>query len=223
MQARLAVRIGAVLLVGLAYVGASHWLMTQARETSWNVVAVLTPMLLIVAIGGFRSGHRWVGAAAVAVLAALCVQGFIGTAVPAQILYLLQHAGINAAVGLFFASTLLPGRTALISAVARKVHGHELTPGHALYSRNVTKAWVVFFVAIVSISIGLFAFASFDTWALFANIVTPIATGAMFMGEFWLRYRLHPEFERSTIADAVRAYMSGGHTTERPAAESPRP
>src|SRR4051812_7642331 len=115
MQARLAARVGAILLVGLAYVGLSHWLMTEARETSWNVVAVLTPMLLIIAAGGFRSGHKWVGAAATAAIAALCVQGFLGAAVPAQWLYLAQHAGINAAVGLFFASTLLPGRTALIT------------------------------------------------------------------------------------------------------------
>ena len=28
----------------------------------------------------------------------------------------------------------------------------------------------------------------------------------MFVGEYLLRYRLHPEFERATLADTVRAY-----------------
>jgi len=28
----------------------------------------------------------------------------------------------------------------------------------------------------------------------------------MFVGEFLLRYRLHPEFERATLADALNAY-----------------
>lgn len=222
MQARIAVRIGAVLLVGLAYVGLSHWLMTAARETSWNVVAVLTPMLLIIAIGGLRGGHKWIGGAAVVVLAALCVQGFLGAAVPSHLLYLAQHAGINGAVGVFFASSLLPGRTALITMVARKVHGRELTPGHAQYSRNVTKTWVVFFAVIVLVSLLLFAFADFDTWAVFANLVTPIATGALFIGEHLIRYRLHPEFTRATMSDAVRAYMGGGHASPSSSGEPPR-
>jgi uncharacterized membrane protein len=222
MQARLAVRIGAILLVGLAYVGLSHWLMTQARETSWNVVAVLTPMLLIIAVGGLRGGHPWIGGAAVVAIVALCVQGFLGTALPSQFLYLAQHAGINAALGLFFASTLLPGRTALITMVATRVHGHELTPAHARYSRNVTTAWVLFFAAVVSISLLLFAFASFDTWAVFANLLTPLATGAMFIGEYLLRYRLHPEFERASASEAVKAYMSGAATSARTAPERRR-
>ena len=29
----------------------------------------------------------------------------------------------------------------------------------------------------------------------------------MFVGEHLLRYRLHPEFERATMLDAIRAYM----------------
>ena len=34
-----------------------------------------------------------------------------------------------------------------------------------------------------------------------------MAPGAPPAGEHWLRYRLHPEFERASIADAVRSYM----------------
>jgi uncharacterized membrane protein len=216
MQARLAARVGAVLLVGLVYVGLSHWLMTAARETSWNVVAVLLPMLLIVAIGGFRSRHRWIGAAASVVILVLCVQGLLGNPLPSQLLYLAQHAGINAAVGLFFASTLLPGRTALITTVAKRVHGRELTPTHALYSRNVTKAWVLFFVVIVSVSLILYVTADFDTWAVFANLLTPLGTAAMFIGEHLLRYRLHPEFERATVSQGIKAYMSGANAPSQP-------
>ena len=76
-------------------------------------------------------------------------------------------------------------------------------------TRTLTKAWVIFFLAIVAVSLVLYAFASFDAWAIFANVLTPIATAVMFGGEHLLRYRLHPEFERATAAEAVRAYMSG--------------
>jgi len=59
---------------------------------------------------------------------------------------------------------------------------------------------------MAAMSLGLFAFAPFAAWALFANLLTPVAMVLMFVGEFLLRYRLHPEFERATLADALNAY-----------------
>ena len=41
---------------------------------------------------------------------------------------------------------------------------------------------------------------------MFANLLTPLAMVLMFVGEYLLRYRLHPEFERATLAQAMRAY-----------------
>jgi len=32
----------------------------------------------------------------------------------------------------------------------------------------------------------------------------------MFVGEYLLRYRLHPEFERATLGQAMRAYAERG-------------
>lgn len=219
MQARAVVRIGAVLLAGVVYVLASHWLMTQTEASAWNVVGVLSPMLLVVGIGAWRSGHRGVAVCSALALAALCVQALLGIHVTSHALYLLQHAGINFFLALFFGSTLRPGRTALITSVAERVHGGRLSDGHRAYTRRVTAAWTLLFVVVVVVSLVLFAGASFETWAVFANLVTPVATGVLFFGEFWLRYRLHPEFERSTIADAISAYMK----TSKPAAPKVSP
>lgn len=220
MQARVAARIGLVLMVGVAYVLASHWLMTQTQASAWNVVGVLSPMLVIVGVGAWRSGHRGVALCVAAVLAALCVQAMLGIRVTSHALYLLQHAGINFVLALVFGSTLRPGRKALITAVAERVHGGELAPGHLAYTRQVTAAWTIFFLVIVAVSLVLFFGASFETWAVFANLVTPVATGAMFVGEFSLRYRLHPDFKRSTVADAIQAYMK----TSKPAPpKAPQP
>lgn len=204
------VRIGAVLLVGLVYVLGSYWLMTHTRSSPWNVVGVFAPMMLIAGIATWRSGHRGIAICIALAFAALCVQALMGIQVTAHVLYLLQHAGINFAVGLFFGSTLRPGRKALITAVAEKVHGGALGPKHLAYTRQVTAAWTIYFAVIVSVSLLLFFFASFDTWAVFANLVTPVATVAMFAGEFSIRYRLHPDFKRSTIAEAIQAYMQTG-------------
>lgn len=210
MQVRVATRVGLVLLAGLAYVLASHWLMTQTEASAWNVVGVLSPMLVIVGLGAWRSGHNVVALCVVLALAALCVQAMLGIRVTSHALYLLQHAGINFLLALFFGSTLLPGRTSIITSVAQRVHGKELPPDHFAYTRQVTAAWTIFFLVIVTISLVLFFGFSFETWAVFANLVTPIATGAMFIGEYSLRYRLHPGFARSSVADAINAYMNTG-------------
>jgi uncharacterized membrane protein len=219
MQVHVIARIAAVGLFGLAYMVASHWLMTQTRESAWNVVGVLSPMLLIVAIGAWRSGYRLVGAGAALVIAGLCVLAAMGVKAQAHLLYLVQHAGFNLFLAIVFGSTLRRGHTALITMLATRVHGHELMPTHLAYTRKLTGAWTVFFVVIVVISLALYAFANFDTWAVFANIVTPIATVLMFGVEHVVRYRLHPEFERASMSDAIRAYMMG----TKPPAPSARP
>jgi len=36
-------------------------------------------------------------------------------------------------------------------------------------------------------------------------------TGVTFGGEYLLRYRLHPECERASIADAIRSYLHGAN------------
>lgn len=213
MQLRMVARIAAFALAGVAYIAASHWLMTQTDASAWNVVGVLSPMLLVITVGAWRSGHRWVSAVGLLSLAALCVQALLGVKASSHVLYLIEHAGINFFLALAFGSTLRPGRTAIITAVALRVHGGYLPPRQLQYTRTLTGAWVVFFLLIVSTSLALFAFAPFEVWALFANVVTPIATGVMFGGEHLLRYRLHPEFERASVAEAVRAYMQAPKTS----------
>jgi len=219
MQLRIAARVAAFALASAGYVAASHWLMTRTQASTWNVVGVLSPMLLIVALGAWRSGHRWVGGCAGLALGLLSGLALLGVKVPSHVLYLAQHAGINFFLALFFASTLRAGQTALITTLAKRVHGGELEPGHEAYTRKLTRAWVIFFSGIVGVSLVLFFGASFDTWAVFANLVTPVATGVMFGGEFLIRYRLHPEFKRSTAADAIRAYM---HTAKPSAPKVPQ-
>lgn len=206
MSARLGPRIVAVALVSLAYVLGTHWLMTRAHASPWNVVGVLSPMLAAVALGAWRSGQRLLGAVATLTIAALCAQALSGIALPPSMLYLAQHAGIHLFLAAGFGSTLRAGQTPLITTLAARMH-REFTPAMVVYTRKVTIAWTVYFVAMAATSLALFAWAPFDTWALFANLLTPIAVVLMFGAEYGLRYRLHPEFERTSVADAIRSYM----------------
>ena len=100
----------------------------------------------------------------------------------------------------------------MITALARRVHG-GITPDMARYSRKVTVAWTVYFLAMPALSLALYAVVPFSTWAVFVAVATPLALLALFVGEHVLRYRLHPEFERATLTQAVRAYAAraAGH------------
>ena len=209
MSTRLGTRVAAVVLLSVAYVGATHWLMTRPGGSPWNVVGVLTPMLAAIAVGAWRGGQHVLGAIATLAIAGLCTQAARGVAIEPSTLYLAQHAGIHLFLAIGFGSTLRAGHTPLITAMARRAHT-EFPPAMVVYTRHVTLAWTLYFVAMALISVLLFAFASFDTWALFANLLTPLAVVLMFGIEYGLRYRLHPEFERTTVADAIRSYMHHG-------------
>ena len=200
------VRLLAALLLTVGYIAASHWLMTAAPPSPWNAVAVLAPMLVAIAWGAWRGGQRPLAALAALSLAALCAQASLPTPLPDQLLYLAQHVGINLFLAVGFGGTLRAGHQALITVLAVRVHRH-FTPDMAAYTRRLTGVWTAYFVVMALLSLALYAFASFETWALFANVLTPIAVVLMFGGEHWLRYRLHPEFERASLADAVRSYM----------------
>ena len=93
----------------------------------------------------------------------------------------------------------------------------------AAYARKATLAWTLYFVGMAALSVALYALAPFDTWALFANLLTPLAVALMFVGEYLLRYRLHPEFERASLADAIRAYSQAGHAGQAPVKPGPTP
>jgi uncharacterized membrane protein len=213
-------QLALALLGFLAYAVLSHWLMLHAAGAAWAVAAILGPLLAVTIAAAWRA-RQWavLGAllAAVAWLVRLVLQGGV---VELSRLYVLQHAGIHLALGVGFALSLqggAQGRLSLIGRIAQQVHG-QLTPAMVAYTRQVTIAWVVYFFAMAAASVWLYLAGPWSAWSLLANLVTPVAIGAMFVGEHLLRYRLHPEFERVALMDAVRAYRRVGaaHEGARP-------
>ena len=196
-----------IAAAGVAYVAATHWLMTRAPASDWNAVVVVGPMLALAAWVAWQRGLRLLAAALVAGTAALVAEAWRGGGLAPASLYVAQHVVIHLLLALVFGMTLLGGREPLIVALARRVHG-SLTPDMAVYARKVTAAWALYFVVMATLSVLLFRYAPFETWAVFANLATPFAMVAMFIGEHLLRYRLHPEFERATLKQAMRAYSN---------------
>ncbi len=203
---------------GAAYALVSHQLMTRAAGSPWALAAVLGPIALGVLIGVWRSGQRVLAAALALAVVALAAFSARGEGIPPEWLYLAQHAGIHTGLGLWFGSTLMRGATPLISQIAGRVHG-GLVPTMAHYTRQLTGAWTLYFFTMAAISLALFAWAPFAAWSLFANVLTPITLVLFFVGEYGLRYRLHPEFERVSLMEAVRAYSQHSESAAAP----PRP
>lgn len=206
-------RLAGLAVAALAYAALAHQFTTHAAHSPWALLAVLGPMAALLAVGLWRGGQRLLALALGAGLLGLAWrlgQGGASALAP-QWLYLAQHAGIHVALGIFFGRSLRPGRQALISALAERVH-RGLTPALAAYTRRLTTVWTAYFAAMAAASLLLFLFAPLQVWSIFANLVTPLAVAVMFVGEHLLRYRLHPEFERISLATAIRAYAEHRQT-----------
>ena len=199
-----------LVAAGLALAGyalLSHVLMVLAGDKPWAVAALLGPLVLAVAGVAWQHRHLPTLLLCIASLGWLAWVGASGQVQSINRLYLLQHAGIHLALGCAFAYTLRPGATPLITALAMGAHG-TMTTVKAGYTRRVTTAWACYFGVMVALSLALYAWAPWWAWSIFANLATPVAAIALFVGEHWLRYRLHPEFERTSMLQALRAYRN---------------
>jgi uncharacterized membrane protein len=196
-------------VAGIAYLLGSHWLMTHAPDSAWAALVVVGPMLALAAWLAWQRRQRGPALLAALATAALALQAWRGGGLAPGSIYVAQHVAIHVLLAFVFGLSLQGGREALVTALARRVHG-RLTPAMAAYSRRVTLAWTVYFLAMAALSVLLYALAPFALWATFANLATPLAMLAMFVGEYLLRYRLHPEFERATLGQALRAYADRG-------------
>jgi|AraplaMF_Col_mLB_1032019.scaffolds.fasta_scaffold00556_31 uncharacterized membrane protein len=197
-------RLAFLLLVGVAYAGLSHWMTLFHATEPWAVVVLLGPLWLA-ALGFAASRFGRLGFAGALLLG---IGGFalvfLGEAGDPNRLYVLQHVAINGLLCGWFGSTLRGDGLSLITQFAQRVHPLE---GHMkAYTTQLTRIWTGYFAVMVVASIAIYLTLPFSAWSLFANVLSPVMVTLLFVGEHFLRYRLHPEFERTRLVDAVRAF-----------------
>jgi len=198
-------RLALCLVAGLAYAGLSHWMMLYHSAAPWALAALFAPLWLAV-MGLAASRFGLPGALACVALGALLLYVVAhGGAGDPNRLYVLQHVGINAVLCAWFAGTLRPGRLSLIGEFAQRIH--PLSSGMRSYTAKVTALWAGYFALMAVVSVVVYLSLPFSAWSLLANVLTPLCIGALFLGEHFMRYRLHPEFERSRLVDVVRVAM----------------
>lgn len=123
--------------------------------------------------------------------------------------WLLEHVGFLFGFGAVFAHSLLDDGDALITRIARTFEP-DLPAVMVRYTRHATRAWVVFFVAMILASLTLYATQPFATWSALAYFGTPVAVAAMFVGEALVHRWRHPDHPRPTIAACLQAFAQRG-------------
>lgn len=195
----------AVAMAVLGYAALSHWLLTVDPSRPWLVAAPMLPVLGLAVLSAAWKRHWGLALGAAGLACMFAAAALWGRPGDVGHLYLLQHAGVHLALAWTFGITLRRGAVPLITRLARLVH-REVPPAMVAYTGRLTAVWAGYFIAMVLMSLLLYRFAPWHWWSIFVNVITPVAVAAMFIVEHWLRYHLHPEFERVSIWHAVQAF-----------------
>lgn len=137
------------------------------------------------------------------------------------LLYYVQHLGINLALATLFGRSLTGDGQPLVTQFALLAHDGVISPAKYRYTRQLTLAWVIFFLANVGISTLLFGLASAEAWSVFTNLLATPLVGLMFGIEHLVRNRVLPPEDRTTIADTIRGYRASLRRNQPPLAKQP--
>ncbi len=190
------------LIASMAMQALAHWgvVAGYGALTSWTALALPAVM----ALGGTL--RRGLGAR-VAVLS-----GFVGLVTlaaispqAARLIPLACNLTICGGLAWLFGRTLVPGRDALVTQMARKVHGTLPVPIVA-YTRNVTRAWTLFLCTLGTASILLFVLTPLPVWSMFANLLFLPLVGLMFLAEYGYRMARYRSFSHETLAQTIAAF-----------------
>jgi uncharacterized membrane protein len=197
-----ALAAAAAACLALAYLSS-----TGRLPPTMSVAVALAPLLLGAVALSWRSRWRWPVALLVLALATAVGRNLNELSRHVSLLWFLQHAGGHALLAVVFGRTLLPGAVPLATRIARAVLP-SMPPEVVSYSRGVTVAWTIYFVAMTAVSTALYFGASTATWSTFATLVSGPLVAVMFVLEFALRKRLMPASHCASITETVLGFRA---------------
>lgn len=200
-----ALRTTAAAVLALAWALAAHLGSTGRGNPDLNAAIALAPLLAAALLAGRGRAPALTVAGTLVALGGLAL---LWPALREQVaaLYLLQHVGINLALAALFGRSLRGPGEALVTRLARLLYPQGISPRKARYTRRVTVAWTLFFVANATLSALLYALAPGAVWSAYANLLNLPLVGAMFVGEHLWRRRVLPPEERPGLAEVVGAW-----------------
>lgn len=207
-----------LVLLSLAFAVLAHFTIVRRFSPALGAVLALLPAALVALWAVRRSRHRaWAIAALVLAVAGLWA-GWDTVERHFPSVFLVEHAGMNALLAWVFGRSLVGGREPLCTRFARLLHS-RLPPEVVAYTRGITIAWTIFFATLSTLSIALYAAGFLEAWSLLATLLSPVLVALMFVGEYAVRLRALPNWERIGVLGGIRAFSR--HFAAAPA-ESPR-
>jgi uncharacterized membrane protein len=198
-----------IVSAGAAYLAFSH-LLTIAEHPSLLMLALgVTPLTIMAIVAAWNSRIRWLALTLLGALSLSVLLFLDALRNHVNWLYFMQHAGMMTLLAITFGSTLGRGNSdALCSRVTRLMLPGQPDPAYMLYTWKVTVAWTVYFIASALLSVGLFFFGPIEVWSFFANLLTPVLVGLMFVIEYLVRVRVLPDRTHFSIRQTIEAYRS---------------
>jgi uncharacterized membrane protein len=214
------VKIASTIIAVAAYVSISHMaLITLEPDNLWRQIAVAMLAFPLVGIVSWSVFSLLPAASLTRNVRAACALGAMALGMYVTLLlwqrmllnldwfYLTQHVVTNLIFAWFFGQTLLAPRTPLITGFAQSIHG-QLPETIQRYTRGVTIAWTLFFLAQIAVSLIIFYLFSLETWSLFANVLNWPLVILMFAGEYICRKIMNPDFQHAGIKESIVAYVN---------------
>jgi uncharacterized membrane protein len=200
-------QLAAVVLFFIAYSVLSHYSNLNPQAQDLRTALALAPMLTL----GLVLLWRWSGVFMV-LLAAAATAYLLRTFWPLfaqnfSIVYLLQQTGFHSIMAFTFGRSLRKGSVPLCTQLADKVHG-PLSALELRYTRQVTLAWMIFFLCDVAANFLLFEFAPLSIWSVFVNFCSLPLILLMFVAEYAVRRRVLPQVQRNGLIATLRVYFA---------------
>jgi uncharacterized membrane protein len=199
--------LAAVGVFCVAYPVLSHYSNSHAQARDLATALALAPMLTL----GLVLMWRWRGApwalTAAAGAGLLSYYSWPQLTRNFSLVYLIQQLGFHALMAATFGLSLLPGRQPLCTQLADKVHG-PLGAAELSYTRRVTAAWAMFFLANAAVTVLLYALAPLELWSMFVNFASLPLIGLMFAAEYLVRRRVLNQVKTGGLMATLRVYFA---------------
>jgi uncharacterized membrane protein len=200
--------ISAVIVsLAVLYSVAVHVLVTQDNRTIIGVLFAVVSGGATLLVMVWSAGW-W---ARLLVLVAALITGLLGAKMAGnwdpRWVYLVQHAGIHALLGTYFAFTLRPGKTAIITRMASLVR-RSMNDEVIAYTRQVTGIWVGYFFGMALLSAALFLYGlsshNMMAWSILSNALTWPAVAVLACGEYLVRRKRFPNDEHMSLWENLK-------------------
>jgi uncharacterized membrane protein len=202
-------RLSALVVGATAYLGVAFAASAMEHPPLPLLVAGTVPLAALAIVAAWTSRVRWAALAACAAALALMVLNIDRLQDHVASFYFIQHVGAMTMLGLTFGTTLWAGpEAAFCSRIAAFVMPGALDADYLVYTWKVTLAWTIFFALTAVVSIVLFCWGPVVWWSFFANILSPILVGAMFVVEYAIRLVALPKRPHLSLSETIQAYRA---------------